>query len=58
MKKAAPASAIDFIKGVRVWLHGMVSPHDAAIMVAFFPSNASSNLSDQSLGVGGHVETR
>ncbi|MEP7453332.1 SDR family oxidoreductase [Phyllobacterium sp. SB3] len=38
-------------------LRRMVSPYDVATMVAFLLSNAGSNISGQSLGVDGNVET-
>jgi NAD(P)-dependent dehydrogenase (short-subunit alcohol dehydrogenase family) len=41
----------------RVSLRRMVSPHDVAAMVAFLLSDAGANLSGQSLGVDGNVET-
>lgn len=40
-----------------VSLRRMVSPHDVAAMVAFLLSDAGRNLSGQSLGVDGNVET-
>jgi NAD(P)-dependent dehydrogenase (short-subunit alcohol dehydrogenase family) len=41
----------------RVSLRHMVSPHDIASMVAFLLSDAGANVSGQSLGVDGNVET-
>jgi NAD(P)-dependent dehydrogenase (short-subunit alcohol dehydrogenase family) len=41
----------------RVSLRRMVSPHDVAAMVAFLLSPTGENLSGQSLGVDGNVET-
>jgi NAD(P)-dependent dehydrogenase (short-subunit alcohol dehydrogenase family) len=41
----------------RVSLRRMVSPHDVAAMVTFLVSPAGENLSGQSLGVDGNVET-
>ena len=41
----------------RVSLRRMVSPHDVAAMVAFLLSPMGENLSGQSLGVDGNVET-
>jgi NAD(P)-dependent dehydrogenase (short-subunit alcohol dehydrogenase family) len=41
----------------RVSLRRMVSPHDVAAMVAFLLSSMGENLSGQSLGVDGNVET-
>ena len=41
----------------RVSLRRMVSPHDVAAMVAFLLSDAGKNISGQSLGVDGNVET-
>jgi NAD(P)-dependent dehydrogenase (short-subunit alcohol dehydrogenase family) len=41
----------------RVSLRRMVSPHDVAATVAFLLSGAGRNLSGQSLGVDGNVET-
>ena len=41
----------------RVSLRRMVSPHDVASMVAFLLSDAGVNISGQSLGVDGNVET-
>ncbi len=41
----------------RVSLRRMVSPHDVAAMVAFLLSDAGANISGQSLGVDGNVET-
>jgi NAD(P)-dependent dehydrogenase (short-subunit alcohol dehydrogenase family) len=41
----------------RVSLRRMVSPHDVAAMVAFLLSDAGRNISGQSLGVDGNVET-
>ena len=41
----------------RVSLRRMVSPHDVAAMVAFLLSDLGANLSGQSLGVDGNVET-
>jgi NAD(P)-dependent dehydrogenase (short-subunit alcohol dehydrogenase family) len=41
----------------RVSLRRMVSPYDVAGMVAFLLSDAGSNISGQSLGVDGNVET-
>jgi NAD(P)-dependent dehydrogenase (short-subunit alcohol dehydrogenase family) len=41
----------------RVSLRRMVSPHDIASMVAFLLSEAGANLSGQSIGVDGNVET-
>src|SRR4051794_34922268 len=41
----------------RVSLRRMVSPHDVAAMVAFLLSPMGDNLSGQSLGVDGNVET-
>ncbi len=40
-----------------VSLRRMVSPYDVATMVAFLLSNAGINISGQSLGVDGNVET-
>jgi len=41
----------------RVSLRRMVSPHDVAAMIAFLLSDAGRNISGQSLGVDGNVET-
>lgn len=41
----------------KVSLRRMVSPYDVASMVAFLLSDAGSNVSGQSLGVDGNVET-
>jgi NAD(P)-dependent dehydrogenase (short-subunit alcohol dehydrogenase family) len=41
----------------RVSLRRMVSPHDMAAMVAFLLSDAGRNISGQSLGVDGNVES-
>jgi NAD(P)-dependent dehydrogenase (short-subunit alcohol dehydrogenase family) len=41
----------------RVSLRRMVSPHDVAAMVAFLLSDAGCNISGQSIGVDGNVET-
>jgi NAD(P)-dependent dehydrogenase (short-subunit alcohol dehydrogenase family) len=41
----------------RVSLRRMVSPHDVAAMVLFLLSPMGDNLSGQSLGVDGNVET-
>ena len=41
----------------RVSLRRMVSPHDVAAMVAFLLSDAGRNISGQSIGVDGNVET-
>jgi NAD(P)-dependent dehydrogenase (short-subunit alcohol dehydrogenase family) len=41
----------------RVSLRRMVSPYDVASMVAFLLSDAGANVSGQSLGVDGNVET-
>ncbi len=41
----------------RVSLRRMVSPHDVAAMIAFLLSDAGANISGQSLGVDGNVET-
>ena len=41
----------------KVSLRRMVSPYDVAAMVAFLLSDAGSNISGQSLGVDGNVET-
>ena len=41
----------------KVSLRQMVSPYDVASMVAFLLSDAGANLSGQSLGVDGNVET-
>jgi NAD(P)-dependent dehydrogenase (short-subunit alcohol dehydrogenase family) len=41
----------------RISLRRMVSPRDVAAMVAFLLSDAGSNLSGQSIGVDGNVET-
>jgi NAD(P)-dependent dehydrogenase (short-subunit alcohol dehydrogenase family) len=41
----------------RVSLRRMVSPHDVAAMVAFLLSDLGRNISGQSLGVDGNVET-
>ena len=41
----------------RASLRRMVSPHDVAAMVAFLLSPMGENLSGQSLGVDGNVET-
>jgi len=41
----------------RVSLRRMVSPHDVAATVAFLLSDAGANLSGQSIGVDGNVET-
>ena len=41
----------------RVSLRRMVSPHDVAAMVTFLLSPMGENLSGQSLGVDGNVET-
>ena len=41
----------------RVSLRRMVSPNDVAAMVAFLLSDAGANISGQSLGVDGNVET-
>jgi NAD(P)-dependent dehydrogenase (short-subunit alcohol dehydrogenase family) len=41
----------------KVSLRRMVSPYDVAAMVAFLLSDAGANLSGQSLGVDGNVET-
>lgn len=41
----------------RVSLRRMVSPHDVADMIVFLLSDAGANISGQSLGVDGNVET-
>ena len=41
----------------KVSLRRMVSPHDVAAMVLFLLSPMGDNLSGQSLGVDGNVET-
>ena len=41
----------------KVSLRRMVSPHDVAAMIAFLLSNAGANISGQSIGVDGNVET-
>lgn len=41
----------------RVSLRRMVSPHDIAALVAFLLSEAGANISGQSIGVDGNVET-
>jgi NAD(P)-dependent dehydrogenase (short-subunit alcohol dehydrogenase family) len=41
----------------RVSLRRMVSPHDVAAMVAFLLSDSGRNISGQSIGVDGNVET-
>lgn len=41
----------------RVSLRRMVSPYDIASMVAFLLSDAGINVSGQSLGIDGNVET-
>lgn len=41
----------------RVSLRRMVSPDDVAAMIAFLLSDAGTNISGQSLGVDGNVET-
>jgi NAD(P)-dependent dehydrogenase (short-subunit alcohol dehydrogenase family) len=41
----------------RVSLGRMVSPHDVAAMIAFLLSDAGRNISGQSIGVDGNVET-
>ena len=41
----------------KVSLRRMVSPYDVASMIAFLLSDAGSNISGQSLGVDGNVET-
>ena len=41
----------------RISLRRMTSPHDVAAMVAFLISDAGINISGQSLGVDGNVET-
>jgi NAD(P)-dependent dehydrogenase (short-subunit alcohol dehydrogenase family) len=41
----------------RVSLRRMVSPNDVAAMIAFLLSDAGANISGQSLGVDGNVET-
>ena len=41
----------------KVSLRRMVSPYDVASMVAFLLSDAGINVSGQSLGVDGNVET-
>ena len=41
----------------KVSLRRMVSPHDVAAMVAFLLSSMGENISGQSLGVDGYVET-
>jgi len=41
----------------RVSLRRMTSPHDAAAMIAFLLSDAGINISGQSIGVDGNVET-
>ena len=40
-----------------VSLRRMTSPYDVAAMVAFLLSDAGANISGQSLGVDGNVET-
>jgi NAD(P)-dependent dehydrogenase (short-subunit alcohol dehydrogenase family) len=41
----------------RVSLRRMISPHDVAAMIAFLISDAGANISGQSIGVDGNVET-
>jgi NAD(P)-dependent dehydrogenase (short-subunit alcohol dehydrogenase family) len=41
----------------RVSLRRMTSPHDVAAMIAFLISDAGANISGQSIGVDGNVET-
>jgi NAD(P)-dependent dehydrogenase (short-subunit alcohol dehydrogenase family) len=41
----------------RVSLRRMTSPHDVAAMIAFLLSDAAANISGQSIGVDGNVET-
>lgn len=41
----------------RVSLRRMTSPHDVAAMIAFLLSDAGANISGQSIGVDGNVET-
>lgn len=41
----------------KVSLRRMVSPYDVAALVAFLLSDAGANISGQSLGVDGNVET-
>ena len=41
----------------RISLRRMTSPHDVAAMVAFLLSDAGVNISGQSIGVDGNVET-
>jgi NAD(P)-dependent dehydrogenase (short-subunit alcohol dehydrogenase family) len=41
----------------KISLRRMVSPHDVAAVVAFLLSDAGANLSGQSIGVDGNMET-
>lgn len=41
----------------RISLRRMTSPHDVAAMIAFLVSDAGTNISGQSIGVDGNVET-
>jgi NAD(P)-dependent dehydrogenase (short-subunit alcohol dehydrogenase family) len=41
----------------RVSLRRMTSPQDVAAMIAFLLSDAAANISGQSIGVDGNVET-
>jgi len=41
----------------RVSLRRMTSPHDVAAMIAFLISDAGANISGQSIGIDGNVET-
>jgi NAD(P)-dependent dehydrogenase (short-subunit alcohol dehydrogenase family) len=41
----------------RISLRRMTSPHDVAAMIAFLLSDAGANISGQSIGVDGNVET-
>jgi NAD(P)-dependent dehydrogenase (short-subunit alcohol dehydrogenase family) len=41
----------------KISLRRMVSPHDVAAMIAFLISNAGANISGQSIGVDGNMET-
>ena len=41
----------------RISLRRMTSPNDVAAMIAFLISDAGANISGQSIGVDGNVET-
>lgn len=50
-------AAMEKIYLERVSLRRMTSPHDVAAMIAFLLSDAGANISGQSIGVDGNVET-